>query len=364
MDELKYWLELLHTPSIGTRRYLSLLTNVGDPRELFDGHRAEVLQKLPDRARNYLKKPDWHRTEKALAWAEQPRHHIIPITSHDYPHRLKQIADPPPLLFVIGDLGVLHDPQLAVVGSRNPSPQGKQNAYDFSAALSRAGLTITSGLALGVDTQAHSGALASHGLTIAVMGTGLDVVYPSSNRVLAQQIAEQGVLLSEFPLATRPSRGNFPRRNRIISGLSLGVLVVEAGLASGSLISARLAAEQGREVFAIPGSIHNPLSRGCHQLLRDGAKLVESNQDVLQELGGQLQAFFPSQPNEPHQNSETKLAGELGLLLKNMGTDPISVDQLIARSGLTAEQISSMLMQLELQKLVASSAGHYYRLPE
>ena len=364
MDELAYWLELLHTPSIGQRRYQSLLTCINHPRELFDGSQGALLQKLPERARSYLKKPDWQRTEKALNWAEHPNHHIIPITSSNYPHRLKQIADPPPLLFAMGELNALHDPQLAIVGSRNPSPQGKQNANDFSAALSQSGLTITSGLALGVDTQAHIGALASQGLTIAVMGTGLDVVYPSSNRHLAQQIVEQGVVLSEFPLATMPNRGNFPRRNRIISGLSLGVLVVEAGLASGSLISARLAAEQGREVFAIPGSIHNALSRGCHQLLREGAKLVESTQDILQEFSGPLLEYLQPVLNEQSRHSSMELADELKLLLKNIGADPISIDQLITRCGLTAEQISSMLMQLELQKLVASSAGHYYRLPE
>ncbi|VAW87466.1 Rossmann fold nucleotide-binding protein Smf possibly involved in DNA uptake [hydrothermal vent metagenome] len=364
MDEIGYWLELLHTPTIGPRRYQTILEHIEHPQALFEGSHDDVLAKLPSRAQAYLRRPNWQRTEKALLWAEQPNHHIITLDNPAYPHLLKQIADPPPLLFAMGNVGVLGDPQMAIVGSRNPSPQGKQNAYDFACALSQAGLVITSGLAIGVDTSAHCGALSVRGQTVAVTGTGLDMTYPRSNQRLAQQIVESGLLISEFPLGTDPSPGNFPRRNRIISGLSLGVLVVEAGLASGSLISARLATEQGREVFAIPGSIHNPLSKGCHRLLRDGATLVESLSDILQEVSVQLSPFISPQAELPGSDSKVVLGEALELLLKNIGNDPVSVDELIVRCGLTAEQISSMLIQLELNDLVASSAGRYYKLPE
>ncbi|MCF6218272.1 MAG: DNA-processing protein DprA [Gammaproteobacteria bacterium] len=364
MDEIRYWLELLHTPTIGPRRYRAILEHIDTPERLFSGGHDELLSKLPQRAQAYIKNPGWKRTEKALLWAEQPACHIIPLSSPDYPSLLKQIADPPPLLFAKGDVDLLKDPQIAIVGSRNPTPQGLQNAYNFAYALSQAGLIITSGLAMGVDAEAHKGALSSQGQTIAVTGTGLDILYPRSNHALARQIIESGVVISEFPLGTTPNPGNFPRRNRIISGLSLGVLVVEAGLASGSLISARLAAEQGREVFAIPGSIHNPMSKGCHQLLRDGAKLVESLSDILQEIDVQLSPFLSSKTEPPESGLNVQLDESLELLLKNIGDDPVSVDELIARCGLTAEQISSMLIQLELNDLVVSSAGRYYKLPE
>ncbi len=364
MDEIGYWLELLHTPTIGPRRYQTILDHIEYPQALFDGGHDELLSKLPSRAQAYLRQPEWRRTETALLWAEQPNHHIITLNNPAYPHLLKQIADPPPLLFVMGDIGLLADPQLAIVGSRNPSPQGKQNAYDFACALSQAGLVVTSGLAMGVDTSAHCGALTVGGQTVAVTGTGLDVIYPRSNQRLAQQIAESGLLISEFPLGTAPAPGNFPRRNRIISGLSLGLLVVEAGLASGSLISARLAMEQGREVFAIPGSIHNPLSKGCHQLLREGATLVESLSDILQEVKVPLSPFVSSQAELSGSDSKVVLGEALKLLLENIGNDPVSVDELIVRCGLTAEQISSMLIQLEINDLVASSAGRYCKLPE
>ncbi len=364
MDEIKYWLELLHTPTIGPRRYRAILERIDTPKRLFDGGHDELLSKLPQRAQTYIKTPDWKRTERALLWAEQPACHIIPLSSPDYPLLLKQIADPPPLLFAKGDISLLRDPQIAIVGSRNPTPQGQQNAYNFAYALSQAGLVITSGLAMGVDAEAHKGALSSQGQTIAVTGTGLDILYPRSNHALARQIVESGVVVSEFPLGTTPNPGNFPRRNRIISGLSLGVLVVEASLASGSLISARLGAEQGREVFAIPGSIHNPMSKGCHQLLRDGAKLVESLSDILQELNVQLSPFLSSKTEPSESALNVRLDEPLALLLKNIGDDPISVDELITRCGLTAEQISSMLIQLELNDLVVSSAGRYYKLPE
>lgn len=364
MDELGYWLELMHTPGIGVQRYQQILTHIQHPRELFDGSRPDLLEELPFRAKQYLRNPDWHLTERSLEWASHPGNTILTLDNPFYPARLKAIADPPPLLFVKGNPELLNEPQLGIVGSRNPSPQGKQNGYSFSSAISHVGMTITSGLALGIDTVAHAGALLGPGKTVAVIGTGIDIDYPRSNRGLAEQIAEQGVIVSEFPLGTAPTAGNFPRRNRIISGLSLGVLVVEASVASGSLITARLAAEQGREVFAIPGSIHNPMSRGCHQLIREGVKLVEVVDDILSELAPQLVDYFSQQVDDFNDKPQISTSPEHEQLLKNIGYDPISVEELIARCRLTAEEISSMLIQLELNSLIASSAGRYYRLPE
>jgi DNA processing protein len=272
---------------------------------------------------------------------------------------LRELEDAPPLLFLRGEVTQLHNPQLAVVGSRNPSVIGRETAYDFCRSLADSGLVITSGLALGVDAAAHRGALAGGGQTVAVFGTGLDRVYPAAHRELAHDIVEQGgVLVSEYAPGTAPLPGNFPRRNRIISGLSLGTLVVEAALRSGSLITARLAVEQGREVFAIPGSIHNPLARGCHQLIRQGAKLVETAQDILEELAPQLKAAI-AEPQGMTECGGEALDEEYQRLLACLHEAPSSVDQLVTRSGLTADAVSSMLLLLELQGYVVSTAGGY-----
>ena len=261
------------------------------------------------------------------------------------------------MLFARGDVALLQNPQLAIVGSRNPSVVGRETAQEFARTLAASGMTITSGLALGIDAASHQGALDGGGQTVAVFGTGLDRVYPAKNRALAHAIVEAGgVLLSEYPPGTEPLPGNFPRRNRIISGLSLGTLVVEAALRSGSLITARYAVEQGREVFAIPGSIHNPLARGCHQLIRQGAKLVEGARDILEELAPQLNAILAEpEPPEPSTGPD----GEHRMLLACMGDGTSSVDQLVERSGLTADAVSSMLLLLELQGYVVSTAGGY-----
>jgi DNA processing protein len=254
----------------------------------------------------------------------------------------------------------LGNPQLAIVGSRNPSVVGKETAHDFARSLTASGMVITSGLALGIDTASHQGALDAGGQTVAVFGTGLDRVYPARNRQLAHAIVEQGgALVSEYPPQMEPFPGNFPRRNRIISGLSLGTLVVEAALRSGSLITARFAAEQGREVFAIPGSIHNPLARGCHQLIRQGAKLVETAQDVVEELAPQLRAALAAAPEKADGGDAPSLEGESRHLLDCLDGGASSVDQLVQRSGLTADAVSSMLLLLELQGYVVSTAGGY-----
>lgn len=304
--------------------------------------------------------PDWQQVEKDLTWLSQSDRYLVTFHDPQYPELLKQITDPPPLLFAQGDLALLSQWQLAIVGSRSPSKSGLDLAYDFAHYLVQGDIAITSGLATGIDTAAHQGALSAAGKTIAVVGTGLDRVYPAKNRGLAHNIAETGLIVSEFALGTPPKAENFPRRNRIISGLSLGTLVVEAAIKSGSLITARMALEQGREVFAIPGSIHNPLAKGCHQLIREGAKLVETAKDILEELGA-IAAFESSNESSfsPQQQAINN-DGEYQVLFKCMGYDPIEIDRLVACSGLTAESVSSMLLLLELQGEVESLPGGRY----
>ena len=298
-------------------------------------------------------------------WLQQADHHLVSPGDADYPELLAGIPGPPERLYVIGDPGYLHLPALAIVGSRNPTAGGKQNAYEFARHLGASGFCIVSGLAQGIDAAAHRGALAAGAPTVAFLGHGIDRVYPAANHELAQEIAGHGALVSEFPLGTPPNRTLFPQRNRLISGVSLGTLVVEAARRSGSLITARLAAEQGREVFAIPGSIHNPLSRGCHQLIRQGAKLVESADDIVTELAPLAGALLQSVDA-----SETARASTRGIdgsrdeeyvqLLDVLGHDPVGTDDIVRRSGLTIDQVSSMLLILELEgKIEKLSGGRY-----
>lgn len=357
-DKLRYWLALMHAPGVGAVRYGELLRQVGTPETLFH---IPSLPNITPELQAYLQNPDWVSVERDLAWLEQENCHVLALDDATYPPLLREIHDAPPLLFVRGDPHQLHNPQLAIVGSRNPSVIGKETAHSFSRSLAEAGMVITSGLALGIDAAGHQGAMAGGGNTVAVFGTGPDRVYPARNRDLAHAIVEcGGALVSEYPPGTLPLAGNFPRRNRIISGMSLGTLVVEAALRSGSLITARLATEQGREVFAIPGSIHNPLARGCHRLIREGAKLVETAQDVLEELAPQLHAALEAAvcetsvtaPDDPPDDDQQRL-------LASIGDAPSGVDQLVERSGLTAETVSSMLLLLELQGYVISTAGGY-----
>jgi len=297
-------------------------------------------------------------------WADETGHSIIDKSSADYPLLLNQIPGPPDRLYVDGRVDALHLPALAIVGSRNPTRQGRQTAYEFARHLGSAGFCIVSGLAQGIDAAAHEGALDGGATTVAFLGHGVDTVYPESNRKLAERIVAGGALVSEFPLGTKPRREHFPQRNRLISGLSLGTIVVEAARRSGSLITARLASDQGREVFAIPGSIHNPLSRGCHQLIRQGAKLVESAADIVDELGS-LVDHIATAPDAP----AVEEAGfgeddpDYGTLFEALGFDAVSVDELAARSGLTIDQVSSMLLILELEgKIEAQAGGRYSRL--
>ena len=304
--------------------------------------------------------------EIELEWRGKPNHHVIESSSDDMPELLQRIPNPPERLFVIGNIEALHLPALAIVGSRNPTRGGTQNAYEFAKHLGRCGFCIVSGLAQGIDTAAHQGALDGGAPTVAFLGHGIDQVYPAANSELAERIAENGALCSEFSLGAEPRREHFPQRNRLISGLSLGTLVVEAAKRSGSLISARLASEQGREIFAIPGSIHNPMSRGCHQLIRQGAKLVESAADIVDELGPlvkhMLQATDESISPTGHAGDDDE---DYQKLLAALAFDPVTSDQLAEASGLTIDQVSSMLLILELEgKVEAIAGGRYSRLQE
>jgi len=307
--------------------------------------------------------PDEAALATALTWLENDRHNIVAWGDDAYPEIYTQIPAPPLLLYVNGDVAALQLPALAIIGSRNPTQGGVRNAHSFSKHLAGQGFAIVSGLAQGIDAAAHQGALEAGGKTIAFLGTGIDRVYPAANRELAHAIATHGALVSEYPLGAPPERWHFPERNRLISGLSLGTLVVEAARRSGSLITARLAAEQGREVFALPGSIHNPLARGCHELLRQGAKLVETAGDILAELrplAGHMLAAADTAPAE--QDTGASPDDDYAELRKYLGHDPISIDDLEKQSGLTIDQLSSMLLILELHGEVESLSGGRYTL--
>lgn len=364
MDETRAWLRLASTRGIGAAQARDLLSGLGSARTIVAAPRSELGSLGISRAvAANLAHPDEALIDTAMAWLEQdPAHHLIPIGSTNYPVLLGEIQDPPVVLFVKGQKTILCEPQLAIVGSRNPSPSGRENAFEFAKYLANCGLSITSGLALGVDGRAHQGALSASAPTVAVCGAGLDRIYPPQHTALAEAIAANGVLVSEFYPGTPPRRENFPRRNRLISGLSMGVLVVEAGLRSGSLITARLAAEQGREVFAIPGSIHNPLARGCHMLIRSGAKLVEGASDILAELGPLAGVVHndPGSPVQPTSPAHPDLDDEYLKLLAACGYEPVTVDDLVERTRLTTAEVSSMLLILELQGFLESGAGGRY----
>lgn len=361
--ELAHWLALHRAPGLGPIGFHRLLERFGCPRAVLAAGQ-QVLRSvgLPEATIGYLMAPDWAAIEADLRWAEQPEHHLLALADDGYPAQLRQLSDPPPVLFVNGHLGLLHSPQVAIVGSRRPTASGREIAYGFAKNLATAGVIITSGMAYGIDAAAHLGALAGSGGTIAVLGNGLDLIYPRRHGKLAERIAAVGALVSELPLGTPPLAAHFPHRNRIISGLSLGVVVVEAGQRSGSLISARLAANQGREVFAVPGSIFNPLARGCHALIRDGAALVESAGEVLEIL-----RLVPSGVgSQDITEADSTAAGEEALdadhrrVLSALGHEPVSFDTLVERTGLTAHSVSSMLLVLELRGYVSLATGGLY----
>lgn len=356
---IKYWLALLRVPGIGGQSMLRLL-NEFEPAQVFSTSRSSLSALgFSEKIIDALQSPDWALVDRDVEWLNHPDNYVLTLNDAEYPAQLKEINNPPPVLFVKGNVDLLSDLQIAMVGSRNPSTIGINTAIEFAEALTVAGLTITSGMALGIDAASHQGALNVNGRTIAVAGTGLDRVYPACHRNLAAQIAEHGALVSEFPPGTVAKAGNFPRRNRIISGLCIGLLVVEAAQQSGSLITARLALEQNREVFAIPGSIHNPLARGCNALIRQGAKLVETAQDIFEELG---------EYNHRHIKSSEKI-NQMALdleqqnLLKLIDYNATTVDTLVQESGWSVEAVSSMLLVLELQGYIAAAAGgSYFRI--
>lgn len=349
--ELASWLALNQISGLGNEGLRRLLQAFGSPAHIFatPAHALKQLVK-PAVAEAIALGVDEDALAPTFSWLEDPNNAIVTLADADYPQALLNISDPPLLLYVKGKRELLNRPALAVVGSRNSTAQGQSNAEAFSQAISAAGMCVVSGMAHGIDAAAHRGGLREAGSSIGVIGTGLDKVYPAANRELAHQLAQQGALISEFPLGTPPLAANFPRRNRIISGLSLGCLVVEASLQSGSLITARMALEQGREVFAIPGSIHAPQAKGCHHLIKQGAKLVERAQDILEELGR-----FATSPAAPVTESADHP------LYAHLGFDPVDMDSLSQRSGLTIEALSAILLQLELAGGVATLPGGRYQ---
>lgn len=358
MLDVASWLALAKAPGIGPVRFQRLMDRFETPAQVFlaakDGDIPAGF--CSDVTLRYLRNPDWAPIEQELRWQEQPQHRVLLLNQSNYPALLRHISDPPPVLYCCGDQDVLDKLQLAMVGSRNPTPTGKENAFRVAKSLSELGMIITSGLAIGIDGQAHCGALAARQATIAVLANGLDSIYPAVHKNLAAQIvALGGALVSEHGLGEKPVRQAFPRRNRILSGLAVGTLVVEATLRSGSLITAEHALNQGREVFAMPGAVNNPLSRGCHKLIRQGGKLVETVEHILEEfvvdLGGPRDLM--SEQRNPRPNNKS----EYNEMLKYLGFDPVSVDLVIERCGKPAEWVTSQLLAMELQGLVMSLPG-------
>lgn len=359
VTELDAWLALLRVPGLGALGIGALIERLGSPEAAFDASdEALAACGLRVGARAALRKSDWNSIRPDLDWLDAPGHHCITMRDAAYPRLLAETAGAPPVLFVDGDPGVLSEPQLAVVGSRNPSPDGLIQARAFAKDLCAYGIVVTSGLAAGIDGAAHQAALDAGGRTIAVLGTGVDRIYPERHRHLAASIRERGALVSEFPVGAAPRAEYFPRRNRILSGLAMGTLVVEATQRSGSLITARCCAEQGRELFAIPGSIRNPLAKGCHRLIRDGAKLTETIEDILEELSP-LAVVVMKGAVAPA--GEAPCADpEHARVLAEMGFAPISLDDLCIRSGLSAAQLSAVLLLLEMENRVISVPGGLY----
>ncbi|WP_353147882.1 DNA-processing protein DprA [Pollutimonas bauzanensis] len=359
-EELGAWVRLSLEPGLGPAQARSLLAAIGLPQDIYAMSTAGLGKFLPgDLARQLKQAPSDEMQEaihNTLQWLEYPSHHLLTLADPAYPRALLDTHDPPILLYANGNLGLLSRPIISIVGARSATAGGTDNARAFARYLAEQGWCIASGLALGIDTAAHEGALLAGpngASTIAILGTGIDIVYPARNRELAHRIAQDGILISEFPLGTRALPYQFPKRNRLVAGVARGVLVVEAAKQSGSLITARLASEIGREVFAIPGSIHSPLSRGCHALIRQGAKLVESGKDILEELGS---APVESPTPGPGKGTARKqpAADPSGLLvLEALGYDPVHLDALQERSGLDIATLTARLLEFELQEVVA-----------
>ena len=381
-DDLADWLRLACIPGVGTQGQRALLAAFGLPGHIFAAGRGALAAVVGGQAADaVLAVPAHEDIERTLAWASEAGNRVLTLADADYPRQLFDITDPPVLLYVKGEPALLSRPGIALVGARSATAAGEANAEAFARTLAQQGLVVVSGLALGIDAAAHRGALAAGSTgagTVAVIGTGIDRIYPARNAAPAREIAAAGAVVSEFPLGTPPLQHNFPRRNRLIAGLAEGVLVVEAALGSGSLITARLATETGREVFAIPGSIHSPLSRGCHHLIRDGAKLVETAEDVVEELRGRLgwpapvaasvkdrrsRGAAPAVPAAPPRQAALALDGERTRVLEAIGHDPVDLDTIAARCGLTVDALYAILLPLELEgRLAKLPGGRFQRI--
>lgn len=364
IDEKLLWISLGNISGIGSQTYCQLLKAFGSPANIYAANAKQLREIVSANiASEIMRGHDLEALAQTRQWLMQENNYLVTLADPEYPRSLLEIADPPPFLYAKGNLDLLNQPSIAIVGSRNASVQGEKNAEAFAFDLSAYGLCIVSGLALGIDGAAHRGALRAQGATIAVVGTGMDIVYPAKHRELAHQIAEHGLIISEFNLGTPSKPQNFPKRNRIISGLSLGCLVVEANLQSGSQITARLATEQGREVFAIPGSIHSPMSKGCHQLIKQGAKLVDCLQDIAEELNLNRSTLSDLTIKDTGNSNDLNGDSSATIIINAMGYDPITLDNLVASSGLTISEVSSMLMLLELEgKIAALTGGQYQKI--
>ena len=363
-EDLSAWAVLARSPGLDVAGLSHVLERLERPRRILTASdRERAHAGVPPVTRAYLAGPGGVLRPVERRWLDAERHYLIPYCDPRYPHLLNQLQRAPIALYVAGNVAALAEPQLAVVGSRNPTPQGRDTAFDFAEYLALRGLGITSGVAEGIDGAAHRGALKARGITLGVLGSGIDKVYPRCNQPIFHEIERSGALISEFPLGTPPRRSNFPRRNRLIAALSLGTLVVEAARRSGSLITAKIARDHGREVFAVPGSIHNPLCGGCHELLKAGAKLVETADDILRELN--FSAFFSNDfralaPRPAHSVYTAGMDKAHKILLDALGFDPVDLDKLVVRTGFKPEAVSSMMLILELEGHVQTAPGGRY----
>lgn len=376
VQDLSAWLSVCLTPSLNNKSIRFLLQHFENVEDIFNSKidspdvtgkspQPDSFKRLIDQCRAYRARPEsTKKIRQALLWQQQKQQkqqHIITLRCSTYPPLLKEIPDPPLILYVAGLLDALALPQIAMVGSRKASPGGKAIAKRLAGDLTSAGYSVCSGMALGIDSESHHGALENQGVSVAVLGCGIDRIYPDSNKRLAQELVEKGAIVSEFPLGTPPRPWHFPQRNRIISGLSQGVVIVEAALKSGSLITARYALEQGREVFAVPGSPHNPQAKGCHHLLKNGAKLVESSTDIIEELGAFLE--FEQEQLQNQHGDINSTDRDAKILLQHIDYETTSVDTLIRQTNFDAEHVGSLLIELEIEGLIISRQGGYSLSP-
>lgn len=366
-SKLNLWLALSLVPGIGPIQFARIKERFPDLNQVFAANERQLRAwEFPERIIPAILNPEQHKIDLHLRWAEAEENHILCLDDAHYPALLKQIYAPPPLLFIKGKLDCLQCPQIAMVGSRNPSHSGRENAFHFARELAQHGWGVTSGLALGIDAASHEGALSVNGHCVAVMGTGLDKIYPARHQSLASAILRgEGAWVSEFPLGTQIKPENFPRRNRIISGLSVGVFVVEAALHSGSLITAQYGLEQGREVYAMPGSIHNPLAKGCHYLLKQGAKLVETVSDLVEEIHLKSNTYIENKCSHEHtvlSENDQDLDADARSLLKWIDFVPASFDTLVIRSCFLPQKVSYLLSRLELQGYILKEGMSYVRV--